>query len=516
MLGEYAQRAWRREQHRSTFPGRKYLVWVYAALGTVFAGPIIVLLALLAPMQYLPMKRLRDWGGALPRVLAATLGDVYVILATHVDREAIRARIVRDHEWLQARCTTTVVVAHSAGSALTHQLIRDGRMKDVEVYVTLGEAIWRMRWMRQLSEMPARKRMGALALALLGFVAWVIALYLGLHHHNVWITLAGWIPSAAIHAWSAALVCRGRDATDIRLSAVDVLVGEPPMVHLWRDYVASSDPVPGGVLYDGPDRPTGAPPRARYEPIWIRNTRSVVLDHVTYPGNLEEYVAGLGADLAAADPRLPRGPLIARGKAARARIARALRTLSLTMARLGSAILAVALLVVLYRGDQPGLARLGEHADWASDALVKAVAMLPGGMELVPRLAGKLTGAGVALLLLAAAWPAIYVAWKAWDRRDRVRFMSPEPPDAPNPVPIAGVTGRDLAPRGVDATFATWWLLWSLGTGAAVLALADQMARWMLPLMAGIAGALLILFVRRIARWRDNAYGRTTDARPAP
>ena len=511
MLGEYARSARRRERKRRAFPGRGLLVWMYAALATVVAGPIIIVLALLVPLQYAPMKRLRDWGGALPRMLAATLGDVYVILATHVDREAMRARIVRDHEWLQARCERTVVVAHSAGSALTHQLIRDGRMTDVEVFVTLGEAIWRMCWMRQLTELPARKRIGALALALLGFVLWVTAVYLGLHYHELWIVFVGWIPSVAVHWWSAALVWRGCDTHDIRRSAVDVLLGEPAKVSLWRDYVASSDPVPGGVLYDDEDD-TEPGARERYQPQWIRNARSVVLDHVRYPGNLEEYVSGLAADLAAADRRLPQGALIAPGKAASAHIARALRTLSLTMARLGSTLLGLALLIVLYWGGQRGLARLGEHADWASDALVDAVAMLPGDLEIVPRLAGKLTGAGVVLLLLAASWPAIYVAWKAWDRRDRARFMSPEPVGAPNPVPIGEFTTREVRPRQVDRRFAVWWLAWSLGASAIVLALADQPARAPLPLLAGVGGALLILFVRRIARWRDNAYGRSTGA----
>ena len=179
MLGEYVRGAYRRERTRNSYPAFKYvrkpLVPLYAIAATILAGPIIVLLVLLLPAQYIPIKQLRDWAGRLPRALSASLGDVYVILATHVDRASIRARIVRDHAWLRERCETTVIVAHSAGSALTHQLIRDGRVRDVEVYVTFGEAIWRMHWMAQLSRSGA-KRLWALGLALGGFGLWAAAI----------------------------------------------------------------------------------------------------------------------------------------------------------------------------------------------------------------------------------------------------------------------------------------------------------------------------------------------------
>jgi hypothetical protein len=273
---------------------------------------------------------------------------------------------VRDHEWLKPQCVNTVVVAHSAGSRLTHQLIRDGRISNPKLYITLGEAIWRMQWMKELSRSSAR-RIVALGLAILGFALWLSAVVVAFVHQRLWATNGLLLLSGVVHALSAWTVWRRTDADDARRNAKGQLCGgDPPKVRLWRDYIASSDPVPGGALTDPPhttelsaDVSTAARPTAAsgYQPVWIRNKRSIVLDHVTYPDNLEEYVAGLGVDLVRADESLEFPPLIGDDTAKRAQVARALRTLSMSMVRLGSAAVAIALLIVLTRDDGVGLQR---------------------------------------------------------------------------------------------------------------------------------------------------------------
>lgn len=531
MLGEYVHGALRRERTRKT----AHLLWLrwllvpfYALLGTILAGPIIIVLALLLPAQYVPIKKVREAASKLPRALSASLGDVYVILATHVDREAIRARIARDHEWLKSQCVNTVVVAHSAGSGLTHQLIRDGRITKAKVYITLGEAIWRMQWMKQLSR-DSTRRIVALGLALLGFALWVAAIVVAFVHQCLWLTVVLFLLSGLVHALSAWRVWHKTDADDARRQAKDELCGgKVPKVTLWRDYIASSDPVPGGALTDTPHA-TELSAETRhaanltaangYQPVWIRNKRSMALDHVTYPDNLEEYVAGLGVDLVRADESLNRlPPLIGDDTARRAQIARALRTLSMSMARLGSAAVALALLIVLIRDDSIGLQRVGGRAEWAADALTKAAAKILGEDALKPKLAGELTGLAIALIMFAAGWLAIAGGWKAWDSKDRRLFT-----DRKNPVDISATTLiKDLpvavGPRAIDAKFAVWWLVWSASASALLLALAEQTARWWLSLPALLAGTLLILLVRMIARWRDRAYGmssRPPENRPA-
>lgn len=511
MLGEYAFNALARERTRRTYRLRPLLIPLYAVAGSVLAGPIVVLLALLVPAQYAPLKMIRDWGGKLPRALAASLGDVYVILATHVDREAIRARIVRDHEWLKARCERTVIVAHSAGSALTHQLIRDERITGVDAYVTLGEAIWRMQWMRQLSAMPLGKRLGAIALALLGFALWVAAIALAVWQDSLVPALLMIVPIGLAHAGSAWLVWRERDAELTRESAIDRLVVDgTPRVARWRDYVGSSDPVPGGVLYDARHDPHPVAARAFYEPRWLRNCRSMVLDHVTYPHNLEEYVAGLGADLAATDARLAAlveaRPLVPARTATLAQVGRALRTLALALSRVASGAVVVATLAVL---DGAGLRRLGERVDWVAEMLTQAVDRLPlGGLALDPGFALELTGAGVVAGLLAAAWVPVALAWRAWDAKDRRRFMLHRPPvGVDDPRPLAELPPGDAGPRAIDALFATWWLLCSGAAVALCLVLAEELRRGWLPAGVLLVGAALVLCVRLVARQRDNAYG---------
>ena len=276
---------------------------------------------------------------------------------------------MRDHEWLKSQCERTVVVAHSAGSAVTHQLIRDGRIKDVQTYVTLGEAIWRMQWMRSLSK-SGQQRIVALALAVVGFALWVVAIVVAVNRQPLWWTLVLLAASGCVHAISVRVVWRTGDADEARRTAIENLCGgEHPKVRLWRDYIGSSDPVPGGALTDTAratqrGAQAAAVPQSadagRYEPVWIRNRRSMLLDHTAYPDNLEEYVAGLGMDLVAASlPDEPPPTLIDAVTAARAQIARALRTLSMSMARLGCAAVAVAVLFALTLDDSAGLQRLG-------------------------------------------------------------------------------------------------------------------------------------------------------------
>jgi hypothetical protein len=524
MLGEYVHGALRRERTRKT-ARVLWLRWVlvpfYALLGTILAGPIVVLLVLLLPAQYAPVKSIREWSSKLPRALSASLGDVYIILATHVDREAIRARIVRDHEWLKSRCVETVVVAHSAGSALTHQLIRDGRIEGVKVYVTLGEAIWRMQWMKTLSRTSAR-RMIALGLAVLGFALLVAGVVMFIEQGPLWATIGLLLLGGIVHALSAWSVWHRTDADEARRNAKDELCcTDPPKVSLWRDYIASSDPVPGGALTDTPHatKLSGAvsaptlPGAVGYQPVWIRNKRSMVLDHVAYPDNLEEYVAGLGADLVRGDTSLKTlPPLIGADTARRAQIARGLRTLSMSMVRLSSAAVALAMLMVLTRDHGSGLQRLGARVGWAADALTDAAGKILGADTLKPKLAGELAGLAITIIVLAAAYLVISGGWKAWDRKDRRLFMGRK-----NPVDVTATTAiKDLpavvGSRAIDAKFAGWWLLWWVGASTLLLVLAEQTARWWLPLPALFAGTLLILFVRIIARWRDRAYGLSTES----
>jgi len=142
-----------------------------------------------------------------------------------------------------------------------------------------------------------------------------------------------------------------------------------------------------------------------------------------------------------------------------------------------------------------------------ADELRAAVNKFVGGDTLKPELTGELIGVAIALIAFAAAWLLVAAGWKSWDSKDRRLFMGRSPPvGVSSTTPITGLPTKKVGPRVIDAKFAAWWLVCLAAAGALVLDLADQTARWWLPLPALVAAALLILLVPAIARWRDRTY----------
>jgi hypothetical protein len=499
MLGDYMRGAIARESARRNFTWRplrwirKALIACYALLGALLSGPLIIVLTALLVVRLIPVKAIRIAVDRLPRLLASSLGDVYVILATHVDRAAIRSRIVRDHDWLRARCTAVVIVAHSAGSAVTHQLIRDGRIPRCTTYVTLGEAIWRMHWMTELSRGP--HRIEAVGLAVTGtlligagaFAGAVVDLAPWLH---VVLVAAGLV----LHVVSARLV--GSDQTaDDRTDAIEALSGK---VDRWRDYVASSDPVPAGALTEDAHNTTpagrggvAAPPRAleHYEPVGIRNRRSIALDHTTYVANAEQFVAPLAGDLLRADPALlaPLGLELERRMLEAAGRARALRTLSLALMRFTSGLLGAVVLLSLWAQDGAS-ATAGRHVAWLGGALRRVI--VPDALD--AQVTDGRVGLVAVLAALVAGWLLAGRAWRIWERVDRGRLYAGRP--------ASGYPWPHLA-------LAAWWLACSTAAAWGTMALTAMSRSWRLPVaLALVAGFALLARVRRVAEVRDKLY----------
>ena len=303
-IGEYLRGAWKRENDAANFRAirwvRKLLIALYGALATLLTGPLVIVLALLPLTRLIPIGTVRDLFERVPRALAASLGDVYVILTTDGDRGRIYERVLNNHDWLAARCDHTVVVAHSAGAALTHKLIADDRMKGVTTYITLGEAIWRMRWMSALSRDAAR-RVSAIVLAILGTLA-IAAVIPTVAVGPPWLWIGVLAGAVALHAASAFVVW-SLALPSTRATVRRELANKVPR---WRDYVASSDPIAAGSLTEtahdttptGRDKPADGD---TYQPVGVHNKRSIFLDHTSYPDNLEEFVAGLMREFADAD-----------------------------------------------------------------------------------------------------------------------------------------------------------------------------------------------------------------------
>ena len=465
----------------------------------------------------------------MPRLLAASLGDVYVILATHLDRAAIRDQILRDHTWLKDRCDTTVVVAHSAGSALTHQLIRDDRMTGVTTYITLGEAIWRMRWMAKLSAKGAWRMLG-IGLAVTGTAliagGWaVLALELAGSSER-WGALALAL-GVVLHAVSAYVVWMGSDTKAERLEAIDVL-GNKGIT--WRDYVASSDPVPAGALTERAHATRPAGRRARtadqshYTPVGVRNRRSILRDHTSYAGNLEGFVAGLGIDLVNADvlpvpdvngkPRPRLSLLIDEPKLKPWREARAERTLSRALMRFCSALVGLVVLVALTTADG-ALASVGGEDGWLRDALD----WLSDALETVlPEdwVTRDSLGFAIALALLVASWLAAGLACRIWDGADRRRFLTFAKPSK-DPSTDQDRSMAALQHPWPHLAAAVWWALVSAAAAFGLLRMASvDDTLWRLAAAASLAlGLLALALVRVVKKARDLVYSSPADEAPA-
>jgi hypothetical protein len=463
-IGEYLRGAWARERAAARFPWirwfRKLLIALYGAVLTLLTGPLVILLSLLLVTRLIPSKSLRELVDRIPRALAASLGDVYVILTTKVDRASIRGQVMRDYEWLAARCEHPVVVAHSAGAAVTHMLIAEETMRGVETYVTLGEAIWRMRWMTMLSQRTA-PRFWALALAISGTAAIVAVIPVAANGPTyAWAAfLAGGIVLHAVSAFVVWTLAIG----STRETVLGELAGK---VTTWRDYVASSDPIPAGALTENAHGSTPAgrehPLGDAYRPVGVHNRRSIFLDHTSYADNIEEFVAGLTRDLAEADGT--RGLRITPWSLEAGKEDRTTRTLSLALLRFSSCLASAAALLVLAIRPQ-ALAALSD--DRFAGNVARAVVGDPA-----------MAGAAIAIAMLVVAWLPANIRWRAWDRSALQNY--PE--------------------FGDRRPYITMSFLWALGTTAVVaLVFWRGHVQWLSWESAVVGAALVVGFVTQLA-----------------
>lgn len=518
MIGDYMRGAWQRGARRGRKDkprwyvslGRWGLIPGYFVAGALLAGPIILLLALLPIAGLIPIAWVQKQVSAIPRALAATLGDVYVILATRVDAAAIADRIVRDHKWLAKQCASTVIVAHSAGAAVTHDLIRERRLsnaREVGGYITLGEAIWRMQWMRQLSRSGAWRVIGiALAVVtmlLMGGGVAVLVLIAPAAGTAGWVPYAAWGALAfafAVHLTMQRLIIRwSRKGEQDRQAAIrelnDTRVrGSLAERFWWHDYVASSDPVPAGALSEPAHATTPrgrATTRGCYQSFGVQNKRSILFDHQSYPANLEQFIAGMGRDLAkvaGVTLAIPPKQLVIDGRC------RAARTLSLALIRLHSAtVAAIVMLAVLceHRTDDVGR-RLG----W----LTRLLKTLPW-TSVTTQIRPERVGLAVAVLALVASWLLAVLAWRLWDGRARKNFMDRR-------------SNCGCTSIGVTLT-------WLIGTAAAsvfVLRIADlgsgSLVAWVATGPALAIGGLRLWRVDKVLAYRNRAYGPATQDAP--
>lgn len=125
------------------------------ALGLVIPVVALVLMAFVLLLDLL--QRLPLIGRSVTKLVGKFeqgVGDAYLFCLDGPARGAMKQRISRDIAWLLGQCDHVVVVAHSQGAALCHDVLagvtklRPSRA--VDVFVTVGSGVRRLYNMRKL------------------------------------------------------------------------------------------------------------------------------------------------------------------------------------------------------------------------------------------------------------------------------------------------------------------------------------------------------------------------------
>lgn len=435
-------------------------------------SPVVAVLAMLTCLVLAVLQRVPVIGkrvNAATANLVAGVGDAYLFAFDGLARAAMVQRIRRNLDWLRAderRCRKVVIVAHSQGAALCHDLLRSGALRPedpVDLLVTVGSGVRRLNGFRQLHHDARLRSLGWTSIAgLLALVTGIVLVLGGLGSAGsagLWAWLGGLaiitgvlIAGPTWSSWQrygralaalgavvlvgAGLVLQGRAGSLLVAGAILMSLGvwlyrkaftqalaqvdQVPRLALpddavgrWLDFYSTADPVPNGPLQtwpDGEQQPTPPPvvhPTARC----VYNLRSIQADHSYYFDNTEEFVSQLALELAA-ESGLPGQPLIEPDRLVRARARRRWRTSCRSNARnllLATGLLGVVAITVGLGGGR-GWAGLGADAGVTTQPpsttfgqLAQWVQDWLGKLPVIGGLADHVTLPSFAGMLLAAA-----------------------------------------------------------------------------------------------------------------
>jgi hypothetical protein len=308
---------------RESLRSRNRLAALWAAL-LLFFSPLIGVLLMVGILLLWIVHSIPILGSrfrAIALGLARGAGDTF-ILGDPIQKAALWQRISKDLDWLEERCQTVAVVAHSQGAALSHELLfcyskdssngpppnRPMRHGKVKALITYGSGVWRLSALKDIRTDTKRLKIaGGLGLAgalLLGVSAWIfggrlLALWLsllldwsrvgdafrafGFSVHYFW-PFSAWL----ILGWVAHLV----RTWNVERNLSERFQFKPEAGIRWSDYYGSADPVRIGPAIPATKEEVGL---ERYERIF--NRRAVSTDHTTYFDNTDQFMTFLAFDL---------------------------------------------------------------------------------------------------------------------------------------------------------------------------------------------------------------------------
>ena len=312
----------------------RLLMFLFALLLIPLLIATVILLLLVG---LLPVPQLRSFIRNVQGRLTNSIGDSFVLLSSPMQAAAIMTKVEQGLRWIEERAKRVVVIAHSQGAAIAHQVIRalpdEGRPR---LFVSVGSGL------KQLTEIRAVQRSGrrwyplvpSVGLLLLGWAMRTI--------YRIVVAAPGvetTAPQLALWAYLAVLVMvfaqiafRGGHSVGVLIFQLFVAALTPLLAFApeergqgwiafaglvlllygigllgprgtsqselmlpggirWLDYFSTHDPVPNGALLE--DLRDGY----SIESFEVHNRASVISDHVIYWANPEGFV--LPAALAA-------------------------------------------------------------------------------------------------------------------------------------------------------------------------------------------------------------------------
>jgi hypothetical protein len=292
---------------------------------------IVAVLALVVLLSF--SRRLRS-------IVVGFIGDSYALLHANGPKDEIVAQVWADLEWLEQRAAggRVVVVAHSQGAEVVRRALcrRALQAEPIAGLVTFGSGIVKLYATAKLRGRQ-RRSLGAFGLRLLSAACAVLGLVAVIGWWDA--GLEPWLGVGLLAVAAVALTIARKQLRRIvgaRFAPEALEIGARQVEH-WTDLHASHDIVSEGEL---PVRE-----RTRGYSRTVVNRRSLILDHVTYPRNVEGFQAAVALELERVADRLAeaRRPQALRA----AERARTLRVTAIYAIRLGLGALVVSLWAVL-------------------------------------------------------------------------------------------------------------------------------------------------------------------------
>ncbi|MDQ3044267.1 MAG: hypothetical protein M3R06_03815 [Chloroflexota bacterium] len=436
MFERYARRRWAligqaSEEYgwrRALLFGRWFSIYVLAIVASFLFQVLILGLMIVAVIP-----QLRGVAASLQGKIAGAFGDPYILATSPVRFDAMISQVQRDLDWLCKReCAQLAVVAHSQGSVVAHEAMREKYYPNARRFITFGNPFGKLHLARE--GLPAWDRLFwkavwrnlGIVVALLGMARPLVAPQPGATGFFALVRdWLGWldgalpgtvgaayllfVAGAAVflfgHIWSVPYV-RELAASDLRLRGLGFAGGLD-----WRDFWASADPFPDGPILE--------PAWDRISSTEVHNRHSIISDHTLYWRNTEEFVSEVAYELVG----LAGVPFdVTANDQATLTVAKKRRVARVDAVRWAGWLAIGAVVVSWVALWERGLARL---AGWIGEVVSAALALLPGvgqddpseWFSYLTRFAREFGAIAVAAIVLLLFQAVVLPLWRRWDRR---------------------------------------------------------------------------------------------------